>query len=199
MAMGAINFNRVSAQTALERLIEGNRRFAAGAPTHPHQDQLRRLELLAAQRPYAAILTCADSRVAPELVFDQGFGDLFVVRNGGNIGDEIATETLEFAVGTWAVPLIVVMGHQNCGAVAGTLAGIDAGLEPGRLFGEITRAIGAVADAGGDRMHNAVIANARFTLAKLQARPYFAELLTRGELTILAAYYSIESGTVEII
>ncbi len=197
--MGAKNFSRVSAQTALARLLQGNRRFADDAATHPHQDRVRRRKLLAAQRPYAAILTCADSRVAPELVFDQGFGDLFVVRNGGNVGDEIAAETLEFAVATWAVPLIVVMGHQNCGAVAGTLAGIDAGLEPGRLFGEIGRAIGAVADAQEDRLRSAVVANANYALAKLRARLYFAELLTRGELTILAAYYSIESGTVEII
>ena len=132
---------RVSANEALGRLLQGNRRFAGGAPMHPRQDSERRTALAAAQHPYAAILTCADSRVTPELVFDQGFGDLFVVRNGGNIGDEIAAETLEFAVATWAVPLIVVMGHQNCGAVAGTLAGIDAGIEPGRLFGEIRRAI----------------------------------------------------------
>jgi carbonic anhydrase len=195
--MSSINFSRVSAEAALARLLEGNRRFAAGAVTHPHQDWVRRRELLAAQRPYAAILTCADSRVAPELVFDQGFGDVFVVRNGGNIADEIAAETLEFAVGTWAIPLIVVMGHQNCGAVAGTLAGIEAGLEPGRLFGEIQRAIGAVADAQGDRMRSAVVANANYTVAKLRARPYFAELVTRGELRILAAYYSIDSGTVQ--
>jgi carbonic anhydrase len=197
--MGSKDFDLVSAETALARLVKGNRRFAGDAATHPHQDWHRRRKLLAAQRPYAAILTCADSRVAPELVFDQGFGDLFVVRNGGNIGDEIACETLEFAVGTWGVPLIVVMGHQSCGAVAGTLAGIDAGLEPRRLFGEIRRAIGAVADAQGDRMRSAVVANANYTVAKLRARPYFAELVTRGELTVLAAYYSIESGTVEII
>jgi carbonic anhydrase len=165
---------------------------------HPRQDSERRTALAAAQRPYAAILTCADSRVTPELVFDQGFGDLFVVRNGGNIADEIACETLEFAVATWAVALIVVMGHQNCGAVAGTLAGIDAGLEPGRLFSEIRRAIGAVAAAQGDRLRNAVAANFNSSVAKLQARPYFAELLTRGELAILGAYYSIESGTVEM-
>jgi carbonic anhydrase len=197
--MGEIDLSRMSAETALARLLQGNRRFAGGASIHPHQDRVRRRELLAAQRPYAAILTCADSRVAPELVFDQGFGDIFVVRNGGNIGDEIAAESLEFAVGTWAVPLIVVMGHENCGAVAGTLAGIDAGLEPGRLFGEIGRAIARVADGEGDRMRNAVIANVQYTVAKLQGRPYFAELLTRGEVTILAAYYSIESGAVQIL
>jgi carbonic anhydrase len=197
--MGSTNFSRVSAEAALARLLDGNRRFAGDAAIHPHQDWIRRRELLAAQRPYAGILTCADSRVTPELVFDQGFGDLFVVRNGGNIADEIACETLEFAVATWGVALIVAMGHQNCGAVAGTLAGIDAGLEPGRLFGEIRRAIGGVTGAEGDQLRAAVIANVNSTVAKLQARPYFAELLTRGELTILGAFYSIESGTVQIL
>jgi carbonic anhydrase len=197
--MASTKFGRVNAETALARILEGNQRFAAEAAIHPHQDRVLRRELLTEQRPYAAILACADSRVAPELVFDQGFGDLFVVRNGGNVADEIAAETLEFAVATWEVPLIVVMGHQNCGAVAGTLAGIDAGLEPGRLFGEIRRAIADVADVHGDRMRSAVVTNVNNTVAKLQARPYFAELVMRGELRILSAYYSIDSGTVQTL
>jgi carbonic anhydrase len=197
--MASIELHKVGAEEALARLVEGNRRFAAAGAVHPRQDPIRRAELVAAQRPFAAVVTCSDARVAPELVFDQGFGDLFVVRNGGNIADEIAGETLEFAVSTWGIELILVMGHQNCGAVAGTLAGIDSGAEPGRLFGEIRRAIAATIGATGDRLQIAVRANLTHTLARLAERPYFAELLTRGELTILGAYYSIEAGTVEIV
>lgn len=197
--MAEIDLSQVSADRALARLVEGNRRFSRGLSIHPRRNSSRRIALVRAQRPFASILTCADSRVSPELVFDQGFGDLFVVRNGGNIADEIAGETLEFAVETWAVPLIVVMGHQNCGAVAGTLAGIDRGAAPGRLFGEIGRAIGDAASAPGDRMHNAVMANLRWSVARLRERPYFSELAARGELTILGAYYSIESGTFEVV
>ena len=150
---------------ALWSWLGGNRRFAACAPIHPRQDPVRRAQLAAAQRPFAAIVTCSDARVAPELVFDQGFGDIFVVRNGGNIADEIAGETLEFAVSTWGIELILVMGHQNCGAVAGTLAGIDVGLEPGRLLSEIRSAICGVAAADGDRLRNAVAANFNSSLA----------------------------------
>lgn len=196
--MREIDLSQVSAERALARLVEGNRRFSRAVSIHPRQDSARRIALASAQRPFASILTCADSRVTPELIFDQGFGDLFVVRNGGNIADEIAGETLEFAAETWAVPLIVVMGHQNCGAVAGTLAGIDQDAAPGRLFGEIRRAIAAVASEPGDRMRNAVMANLRWSVARLRERPQLAKLIERGALTILGAYYSIESGTVEV-
>jgi carbonic anhydrase len=197
--MASIELSKVGAEEALARLTEGNRRFAACAPIHPRQDPVRRAQLAQAQRPFAAIVTCSDARVAPELVFDQGFGDIFVIRNGGNVADEIAGETLEFAVSTWGIELIIVMGHQNCGAVAGTLAGIDVGAQPGRLFSEIQRAVAGIAGTTGDRLEIAVRANLVHTAARLAERTYFAELITRGELTILGAYYSIEAGTVEIV
>jgi len=105
-------------RAALAALVEGNRRFAAGVAEHPRQDARRREEVLArGQYPFAAIVGCADSRVPPEIVFDQGLGDLFVLRTAGNIVDDLGVACLEYAAAHLGVPLIVVMGHSRCGAV----------------------------------------------------------------------------------
>jgi carbonic anhydrase len=112
----------ITPEQALERLKEGNRRFTSGTLLHNQVSQERLASLVSVQRPFAAILGCSDSRVPPELVFDQGFGDLFVVRLAGNV---IATKvygSLQFARRLLGVPLLVVLGHEGCGAVAATLA-----------------------------------------------------------------------------
>ena len=107
-----------AADEALQKLIAGNARFAAGEPTAQHQDQARRCETVAGgQHPYVTILSCADSRVPPEIVFDAGLGDLFVIRIAGNVADTDEIATIEYGVGHLNSPLIVVMGHTKCGAV----------------------------------------------------------------------------------
>lgn len=121
--------SRLSPMAAWQRLQQGNERFVDGRPEHPGQDAAKRAELSTGQRPYAIVLGCSDSRVAAEIVFDQGLGDLFVVRTAGHVVDTGVLGSLEFGIAALGVPLIVVLGHDRCGAVAAT---VDA-LEEGRL------------------------------------------------------------------
>lgn len=117
---------------AWQRLLDGNRRFTANRPEHPGQDSARRRQVSSEQRPYAAVVGCSDSRVAAEIIFDQGLGDLFVVRTAGHVVDSSVLGSLEFGVGTLGIPLIVVLGHDSCGAVAATVQALaEADVPPG--------------------------------------------------------------------
>jgi len=116
----------LTADQALQRLIEGNRRYVAGAATHPDQTTQRRAELAKGQFAFAIVLTCSDSRVVPELFLDQGLGDLFVVRNAGNILDDHVIGSMDYAVEHLHVPLVLVVGHEKCGAVSAAVAGGEA-------------------------------------------------------------------------
>jgi carbonic anhydrase len=119
---------------ALERLKEGNARFAADRPAAKDQGSKRRAELARGQRPFAVIITCSDSRVPPETIFDQGLGDLFVIRLAGNVVDTAAVGSVEYAVGQLHVPLVVVLGHEECGAVQAALDGKPLPGDLGRLI-----------------------------------------------------------------
>lgn len=137
-----------------KEMSSGNERFVAGAPAHPRQNVDRRNELVVEQKPTAALFGCSDSRLAAEIIFDKGLGDLFVVRNAGQIISESVVGSLEYAVGVLGVPLIVVLGHDNCGAVKGAIdmLGPDAvDLPPhiATLVSRITPAIRRVAGAAG--------------------------------------------------
>src|SRR5262249_39949150 len=110
-----------TADEALAKLMDGNKRYASSHSLHPHQSAGRRHELEATQHPFACILSCSDSRVPPEVVFDEGLGDLFVVRVAGNIVDSAVTGSIEYAVEHLGTPLVLVMGHEKCGAVQATL------------------------------------------------------------------------------
>lgn len=128
----------VTAGFALKKLADGNLRFLSNQAEHPRQSSARRKELAAAQHPFAVILTCSDSRVSPELLFDQGFGDLYVIRNAGNLVSDPVLGSLEHAAGLLRTPLVVVMGHTRCGAVTAAVEArgtasvpIKSGLGPG--------------------------------------------------------------------
>src|SRR5689334_1817695 len=117
--------------TAWKALKEGNERFVAGEPEHPSQGIEHRASLAAAQKPTAVVFGCADSRVAAELIFDQGLGDMFVIRTAGHVIDSAVLGSIEYAIEVLNVPLIVVLGHDSCGAVKATLAALDDGVVPG--------------------------------------------------------------------
>ncbi len=119
---------------AWDRMVEGNHRFVDGAPRHPHQDSDRRSSLAAGQEPVAALFGCADSRLAAEIIFDVGLGDLFVVRNAGQVVGDTVIASLEYAVSVLHVPLIVVLGHDSCGAVATAIDSIGSDAAPGSAF-----------------------------------------------------------------
>jgi carbonic anhydrase len=185
---------------AWESLAAGNRRYVAGEQGHPDQTPERRRELAGGQRPFAAILGCSDSRVPPELIFDQGLGDLFVVRVAGNIVDAATLGSLEYAVHHLGVSLIVVLGHSSCGAVQATLMG-------GRPEGSIAALVAALQPAvevarqqPGPLLDNAVRANVTLVAAQLQAaEPILAPAVASGALRVEAGVYSLTSGAVELL
>lgn len=184
----------------LEALIAGNRRFSTGASRHPRRDPARREEVSGGQHPVAAIVTCSDSRVSPEIVFDQGLGDLFVVRTAGNLLDTLGLASLEYAAEHLGVPLVVVMGHSRCGAVR---AAAERGHAPAHL-GVIVSALAPSIDRGqrlpGDPLENAARDNVVSAVAMLQSPGgVLAGLAGRGMLRVVGMFYDVERGTVERI
>lgn len=192
-----------SAVRALKTLIAGNKRFASGRPRHPHQTIERRREQALNQTPIAAILACADSRVAPEIIFDQGIGDLFTIRIAGNFVTDAVFNSLEFAVNVLEVPLIIVVGHQSCGAVLTTLAAITAGQETATHDNALVRAIAPVArraaGRSGDPVENTVRDNVYLAVDGLQTSDELGGHVADGSLRIAGAYYSITTGEVEFL
>ena len=190
----------INADEALKRLSEGNKRYAIGKFIRPHQTSVRRAELIDGQHPFAIVLGCSDSRIPVELVFDQGVGDLFVVRVAGNIADDVALGSIEYAAAHLHVPLAVVMGHGGCGAVAATASGGELEGHLPVIATAIRPAVDKVKTQQGDLVNNAARANAVMVAEKLKAsKPVLSELVRSGKLTVVAAFYDIKSGKVEFI
>jgi carbonic anhydrase len=184
---------------ALKKLMDGNQRFLEKKRLNPDQDEFRIKEVAHGQAPFAAILGCADSRVVPEIAFDQGIGDIFVVRVAGNIAatEDIASE--EYAVGVLGTPLLVVLGHQRCGAVKAALEG---GSLPGvieSLVEAIQPAIEASEGQPGDRLTNAVKANVRMQVKRLQKASVIASAIQKGKLKVVGAYYDLDTGAISLV
>jgi carbonic anhydrase len=189
---------------ALAKLMAGNARYVAQRSTHPHLDAARRRELRSGQSPFAVIVACSDSRVGPELIFDQGLGDLFVIRVAGNVVDDAGLGSIEYAVIHLGAPLIMVLGHQNCGAVKATLDALEGhGSEEDRdtkisaLAELITPAVKAVPEGSPDRLNAAVLENARRSAASIvKDSPAVRERLRAGRLSVVSARYSLDDGKV---
>jgi len=190
----------ISADESLKRLLEGNGRFVAGTPSHPHQSADRRATLAGGQKPFAVILTCADSRVAPEIYFDQGLGDLFVLRNAGNVLDDHMVGSVEYAVEHLHAKLIVVVGHSQCGAVAATVAG---GHAPGHIHSiveSIEPSLAIARKQQGDAVDNTVRVHARRVAEILsQVDPIVGEAVKAGHVKVAAGRYDLATGRVEIL
>lgn len=189
----------MSPQEALHRLVEGNGRFTAGSMQHPRQGAARRREVAPKQTPFAVVLDCADSRVPPEIVFDQGLGDLFVCRVAGNTADPAITGSIEYAVAHFHTPLIVVLGHDRCGAAAATLDTVDSGTMPPASIAAVVSAIlpyAKPASSGASRLTETIDANARAVASVLAMSPVIRPEITAGTLRVVAARYTFESGHV---
>ena len=185
-----------SPHNALQLLKEGNTRFSEERPEHPRRDAKTRRKLTAGQNPFAAILTCADSRVSPDLVFDKGLGDLFVIRNAGNVAGPTAIASIEFAVAILGVSLVVVMGHDHCGAVQAAIDGVDLG-HIGAVTGKILPAVHRAKTLEGDLLDNAIRLNAQQMVGQLrQTDPIIKPACDHGKLQIVPAVYSLETGKV---
>jgi carbonic anhydrase len=192
--------SQISADMTQRRLVEGNARYAAGK--HLRLDHSARRQATAAgQNPFAIVLGCSDSRVPPEVVFDQGLGDLFTIRVAGNIADDVALGSMEYAVDHFATPLIVVLGHEKCGAVSATVDVARSGAVPGPHISSLVTAIAPAVDATkgmpGDPVENAIHANVlRVVEALKTSQPVLAVAVTAGRLQIVGAEYQLASGKV---
>ncbi|MBP2681469.1 MAG: hypothetical protein H6Q78_1332 [Candidatus Krumholzibacteriota bacterium] len=180
-------------------LREGNRRFAEDRPIRPHQTPDWRVGLCDGQRPFASILSCSDSRVVPEILFDQGIGDLFVVRIAGNIVDAAGLESLEYSATHLRVPLIVVLGHTRCGALTIAVSARSEKRNDGSHLLELLRpAVETSRGEPGDSVRNAVFANVRIGVDTLRhGSPALRPLLEDEKLRITGAIYDIGTGRVE--
>ncbi|MFF5212937.1 carbonic anhydrase [Streptosporangium sp. NPDC000396] len=194
-----------SPKAAYERLIEGNKRWVSGALQHPDRDPTRRELLAAKQQPYGVVLSCIDSRVPPELVFDTGLGDLFVMRTGGQAVGPVVIGSVEYGPMTSGTPLIVVLGHQRCGAVAAAYKALREGKPlPGNLQA-IVRALrpayeqAAREKSGTDPVETMAKAQVKLTADALRGNRDLAPLVSKGSLAVVSAYYSLDTGRVEIL
>ena len=189
----------------LARLIEGNRRFVHGKLVHPGRKPEDFAALAEGQAPLAAIIGCADSRVSPELIFDQGVGDLFVVRVAGNIvsgAGPTVKGSIEFAVGELGVRLILVLGHSQCGAVKAAIEHIDANDalpgSIGELIHPIRSAVLAAKGRPGDKLDNVIRANVEKGVERLKGLdPILSKLAQSGELKVVGGSYELRTGKVK--
>jgi len=190
----------LSADQALARLLAGNARFTAHIPRHPNESAARRHELVSGQRPFAVILGCSDSRVSPELLFDEGLGDLFVIRVAGNIVDDAVLGSIEYAVEHLETKLVVVLGHEKCGAVS---AAVEGGIAPGHLkalVAAIRPSVLATASSPGDRIHNCVVDNVRRVARMIrESHPVLEEAGHAGGVRVIAADYELDTGKVRLL
>jgi carbonic anhydrase len=191
--------NNITPDQALQMLVDGNQRFVNTMRQNPNQDFTRITEVAPSQAPFAAILGCADSRFPAEILFDRGFGDIFVCRVAGNVATPEEIGSLEFGTLVLGAKVLVVVGHERCGAVK---AAIQGGALPGDI-GSLTEAILPAVQMSqnqpGDSVANAVKANIRLQANRLKASPVINQLIQEGQLKVVGAYYDLDTAAVEIL
>ena len=185
----------VSSDAALAKLKEGNLRFASSEVSQSKPTAARRAETAQEQHPFAIILGCADSRTAPELIFDQNLGDLFVIRTAGNLVDDHALGSIEYAVAHLGARLVVVLGHQRCGAVKAALESDHAPGHIESLVRDIQPAVKAAKGKPGDPLSAAVTENARHVAAQIKAKAALGDLAK--EVRIVSAVYDLDTGKID--
>lgn len=194
-----------SCREAVERLLGGNARFVSGKLLHPHISEQWRERLTAGQQPIATILGCSDSRVPPEMLFDQGFGDLFVIRVAGNVVGADITGSVEYGVDHLKTQVVIVMGHEGCGAVTAALRSNEQqAKEPDEiqtLVSKVTPALRNVATEGEfeTRLAAAVDANVRWSVKQLNAVPDLANAVREQRTLIMGCVYDLETGRVRTL
>jgi carbonic anhydrase len=185
-------------QEIIDKLKAGNQRFVENNLERPHQDGARREETTGGQSPYAIVLSCADSRVVPELAFDTGMGDLFVVRVAGNVANTSSLASMEYAVAHLHTSIIVVLGHQSCGAVTAAVQGGDNGPNLNHLLEHIQPAIDHASDA--QNVDEVIHVNAELTSKTIvDNSAIIAQAVQEGKVQIVPAYYHLDSGVVDFI
>ena len=199
-AANAQELSEITPDAALKKLMQGNQRYIQQKRTFPDQARSRVVEVANGQHPFATILACSDSRVTPEIIFDQGLGDLFDIRVAGNFLDDVVLGNIEYAALELGVPLLVILGHERCGAVK---AALDGKAVPGHistLVAAIKPAVDTTKNLLGDAWDNAVRANVKMNVKKLQSSsPILAEAVKAGKLKVVGGRYDLDSGKVDII
>ncbi|MFF9788785.1 MULTISPECIES: carbonic anhydrase [Streptomyces] len=189
---------------AFARLMDGNKRWVSGDLQHPDRDPDRREFVAQKQKPFGSVLSCIDSRVPPELLFDTGLGDLYVMRTGGEAVGPVVTGSVEYGPMTSGTPLIVVLGHQRCGAIEAAYKSLRDGKPlPGNLEA-IARALRpayeqAVREGGDDPVDTMARAQVTLTAANLRSNQDLTPLVKKGCLAVVGAYYSLDTGKVEVL
>jgi carbonic anhydrase len=189
----------MEANEVLNRLMEGNKRFVAGT-SEPKNFVARREELKSGQAPVATVICCSDSRVVPEYIFDVGLGDIFTIVTAGNVVDRIGLGSIEYGVGHLHTPLLIVMGHQKCGAVRATYEGGHAESDIAAIVKRIAPAVKR-ARKGGDadeECEKAAVFNVKAVMRRIKRSPVVAKELAEGRLTIVGMKYSLD-GRVEVV
>ena len=195
--------NVLTPAASLERLLKGNARYVEGVSLR-HDFRHEREALAGGQNPYAAVLSCADSRIAPEYAFDSGRGDLFVCRVAGNFANTETVASMEYAVAVLGTPLILVLGHDSCGAVGAAIKSLKDGTTlPGHmpsLVAGVAPAVNAVSQQGGDTLCNAIRQNVIDNVAKLSsATPILNAAVEQGRLKVAGGIYRLGDGRVEMV
>lgn len=191
------NEEKITSDSVLAELKSGNGRHVAHRYQHPHETLDRRRQLVSGQHPHAEILSCSDSRVPPEIVFDQGLGDLFIVRVAGNVASDTELGSLEYGAEHLHVPVIVVLGHESCGAVTAAVQGGPLEGHIAALIDLIKPAVEKTRGMSGDPVANAVRMNVAMVVKQLRSStPVLSELVAQHKLRIVGAVYSIETGSV---
>jgi carbonic anhydrase len=191
-------------QQAWERLLEGNERFVANTSSHPRQDAARRAELVSGQHPFAAILGCGDSRLAAEIIFDLGLGDAFVVRTAGQVLDDAVLGSLEYSAAELEIPLIMVLGHDSCGAVTATRNSLISGtMPPGFIRNLVEGILPSVIspDLPDDATINEmVIEHTRQTAARIaEQSAIIREAVEGGTVAVIGVFYHLADGKAELV
>ena len=191
----------VAPAEAIAKLKEGNARNTSGNMQHPGQTTERRAELTKSQHPFAIILSCSDSRVPPEIVFDQGLGDLFIVRVAGNVLNDEGLGSIEYGVEILGARLIVVLGHQSCGAVDAAMKTVAAkGKAPGHIQSLVTALKPVVAATPKGDLDATIKANVKHVADALRSsRPILKARVDSGEVQVIGGYYSLDTGAVTFL
>ena len=200
MAASAQHAAAITPDEALRRVMEGNKRFVARAVKNPRRGEARLREVETGQHPIAVILSCSDSRVPPELIFDQGLGDLFVIRVAGNVTDDVVIGSIEYAVEHLGAPLVMVVGHQNCGAVQAAMNGGEKGNHIHSFVDSIAPLVEEAKKSTADPVDACVRLNVNRVVGELRAsEPVLAEAVRASKLRIVGAYYSLHTGAVSLL
>ncbi|MFE2163566.1 carbonic anhydrase [Streptomyces sp. NPDC059447] len=196
--------DRMNVQETLATLLAGNERFVAGAPEHPNQDAARRTEIAPAQTPFAVLFGCSDSRLAAEIIFDRGLGDLFVVRTAGHVVGTEVLGSIEYGVSVLGCPLVVVLGHDACGAVAATRAAVEDGATAGGFVRDViervTPSVLAARAAGHTEDGDFIAEHIRHTVDLLLDRSrLLADRVAAGEAAVVGLAYRLADGTAQLV